>query len=152
MLMPASAFEALESSQAIVMGRALGLAVGRRIVVRFGGTESLRNSTLELVVDHLAGELSIAGLGAIRLERWGKAMVIVVARPAVGSDELLGAAIAASLETSTGRELACVSLGRQDDVARFFVGSPSTTVSVEAELAKGRHFGEVLAAIQGAKR
>jgi hypothetical protein len=152
MLVPAVAFDGLETAHAVAMGRAIGRAAGRRMVARFGGTEGVRKATLEVVVEHLAGELAITGLGAVHLERWGKALVVVIKRPAVGSDALLGAAIAASLEATTGREVACASLGRHGDESRYFVGSQHATANVEAKIAEGHHVGEVLASLQGMSR
>ncbi|HVH42255.1 MAG TPA: hypothetical protein VM925_07915, partial [Labilithrix sp.] len=76
-LLPASALEALERTTPGALahlGSEVGRACGRRLAASLGGESGVRASTLEAVVTHLAGELAIAGLGAVHLERWGRAM------------------------------------------------------------------------------
>src|SRR5689334_6399623 len=81
-VMPAAALEAVERTHGpaiAALGAELGKACGTRVATRLGGDGGVRNAQLEVVVSHLAGELAIAGIGAVHLERWGRAMVIVVA-------------------------------------------------------------------------
>src|SRR5262245_38721231 len=63
---------------AAMFGRSLGEAMGRRVASRLAATEGVSSTPVEVVVDHLGGELALAGLGSLGLERWGRALVLVV--------------------------------------------------------------------------
>lgn len=151
-VLPAAALDALDRAHpgaAAVLGAELGSAVGARVAARLGGDAGVRGASLEKVVTHLAGELAVAGLGAVHVERWGRALVCVVGG-AVASDAFVGSAVGAALAGATGRSASAAALGRDATVARFFVGSPETAAKVGAAVAGGRAFAEVLASIQGA--
>lgn len=150
-LVPAQALEALERTTPGALahlGAEVGRGCGRRVAASLGGEGEVRAATLEVVVSHLAGELAIAGLGALHLERWGRAMVIVVANPGVNSDGFVGAALSGALAAATGREVAIAPLGREGTTARYFVGTTQTTVKARSLVSQGKTWGEVLAALQ----
>lgn len=150
-LMPAAALEALERTTPGALahlGSELGKSCGARVAARLGGDSAVRASTLEVVVTHLAGELAIAGLGAIHAERWGRALVIVVANPGVASDGFIGAALAGALFASTGREVAIAPLGKEGTIARYFVGAQPTAMKARSLISQGKSWGEVLSALQ----
>src|ERR1700733_77454 len=109
--MPPDAVEAL--------GRALGAAVGRRASARMGEPNG---ASMEAFVTHLAGEAALAGLGSLSVERWGRALVVVVTdSPLVGT--LLSPLVASAIEGASGRRVACALLSRDERSARLFVGS-----------------------------
>lgn len=152
-LVPASALEALDRTTPGALahiGAEVGRGCGARVAARLGGDAAVRSSTLEVVVTHLAGELAIAGLGAVHLERWGKAMVIVVTNPGVNSDGFLGAVLAGAIGAATGREVAIQSLGRDGSVARYFVGAQPTALKARSLLSQGKSWGEILSILQKA--
>lgn len=154
-LVPAIALEALERTTPGALahvGSEVGRACGARVAARLGGDSGVRASTLEVVVSNLAGELALAGLGAVHLERWGRAMVIVVASPGVNSDGFLGAALAGALNAATGREVAIAPLGREGTTARYFVGTQPTVVKARSLISQGKSWTEVLGALQGFTR
>lgn len=153
MLVPASALEALERTTPgalAQLGAEVGRACGGRVAGRLGGDAGVRAATLELVVTHLAGELAIAGVGAIHLERWGRAMVIVVANPAVSSDGFVCAALGGALQAAAGREVAIAPLGREGTTGRYFVGTPQTATKAKSLVAQGKSWGDVLGILQKA--
>jgi hypothetical protein len=87
------------------LGHAIGTAMGRRVAVRVGrGAEdrqsAVARATFELVVEHLAGELALAGLGSLSVERWGKAVVFVLDQSPLGErgDALLGETLQAAMQ------------------------------------------------------
>src|SRR5687767_663906 len=101
-LVPTTAVEALEKSHpaaAAELGTELGRTCGARVAARLGGDSGVRNATLEVVVSHLAGELAVAGIGSVVIERWGRAMVLVVSHPCVESsrDAFIGAVLAGAI-------------------------------------------------------
>lgn len=150
-LVPASALEALDRSTPGALahvGSELGKACGTRVASRLGGEAAVRSATLELVVAHLAGELAIAGLGAVHLERWGRAMVVVVKDPGVSSDGFLGAALAGALGAATGRDVFIAPLGREPGTARYFVGAQQTASRLRSLISQGKPWAEALGALQ----
>jgi hypothetical protein len=157
LLVSASAIEAVERAHpeaAVLLGREAGHACGARVAARLGGAAGVRAAELESVVTHLAGELAVSGLGAMHLERWGRAMVLVLAHAPASSERFSGAVLAGALSAATGREVATASLGRDGAAMRFFVGSRATAarigslVAEGAEGAEGAGLAHVLTALQ----
>src|SRR5258705_7517598 len=68
-------------------GHAVGGAIGEAIARRFerAGADT-RGASIESVVEHLGGELAVAGFGALSIERWGRALVLVVDRGPSGAE------------------------------------------------------------------
>jgi hypothetical protein len=152
-LVPTSALESLERTTPGALahlGAEVGRACGGRVAARLGGDAGVRSATLEAVVTHLAGELAIAGIGAVHLERWGRAMVVVVANPGVNSDGFIAAALGGALHAAAGREVAIAPLGREGTTGRYFVGTPQTATKVKSLLSQGKSWGDVLAILQKA--
>src|SRR5215469_14307836 len=77
LLVPTSALDELVLSappEAVeALGRALGAAIGRRAASRMDA----KSASVEAFVTQLAGEAAIAGIGALSVERWGRALVVV---------------------------------------------------------------------------
>jgi hypothetical protein len=128
-------------------GRGIGRWMGHRVVGRFGGGKAVRSASLGAIVDHLGGEWAIAGLGAFGLERWGRALVIVIDRSPLGGEaqRLLAAMLESAIHTATGRAVAVVMLESDSLRARFFVGSIAVAGKVREWLGQGVSWGEVLA-------
>ena len=150
LLVPAEAPRALADAAgpeaAAAFGRAMGEAMGRRAASRLGAGAGVDEAPVEAVVEHLGGELALAGLGSLGLERWGRALVLVVDQSPLGAagDGLLGAALAAALEAAAGREVRTLLLGRDAVRARFLVGGSAGVARVEAWLEDGVPWGEAL--------
>jgi hypothetical protein len=148
-LVPSASVESLDTDAQAKLGSDLGRACGARAATRLGGDAGVRAAPLEQVVTHLAGELAVAGIGAVHVERWGRAMVFVVTNPSVASDSFLAAALAGALGAVSGRDVAAAPLGRDRGAARYFLGSPATADKVRKLVAQGRSYAEVVAALQG---
>jgi hypothetical protein len=150
LLVPAEALRALTeaagSGATAAFGRAIGEAMGRRAASRLGAGQGVDAAPVESVVEHLGGELALAGLGSLGLERWGRALVLVVDQSPLGAggDGLLGAALAGALEAAAGREVRTLLLGRDGVRARFLVGGRAGVARVEAWLEAGVPWGEAL--------
>lgn len=152
LLVSASAVEAVllaHPDAAIALGDEVGRACGARVAARLGGDAGVRGAQLEVVVTQLAGELSVAGLGIMHLERWGRAMVLVLANAPSSSESFSGAVLEGALSAATGREVATASLGREGNVIRYFVGSRRTASRVKQLASQGQGYAQTLAAIQG---
>jgi hypothetical protein len=98
-------------------------------------------------VEHLAGELALAGLGSLGAERWGRAIVLVHDQSPFGDRgdtlvrDLLEAALHA-LGVATGR---VVKLERIGVRVRYLVVSAAAVEGVRMRLREGQHWGMVVA-------
>jgi hypothetical protein len=135
-----------EAAHAI--GRQLGAPIGRRISARLGGVPGVRASTLERVVAELAGELAVTGLGVVTLERWGRALIVAVDRPAVSDLPFLAAIVEGLLESATESVVRCLSLGRDGPRARILVTSESAAARARELQSEGLPWGVVLTRLQ----
>lgn len=150
-VVPAAALESLDRTTPGALahlGSEIGRGCGARVAARLGGDGEVRAATLEVVVTHLAGELALAGLGVVHLERWGRALVLVVSNPAVNSDGFVGAALSGALAAASGREVAVAPLGHEGTAARYFVGTQQTVVKVRSLLSQGKSWSDVLGVLQ----
>jgi hypothetical protein len=153
LLVPSAALATLEETSpdvVITIGEEIGRACGARIASRLGGEAGVRAAQLEVVVSHLAGELAVAGVGAVHLERWGRAMVCVVGNASLASERFLEAVIASALGAAANRSITAASLGRDGDHVRFFLGSAATAGRVRELVSNGKSHGEIVADLQGA--
>jgi hypothetical protein len=135
-------------------GRAIGQAAGERIARRLGGPEASRAeveaSTIEGFVEHLAGEFALTGMGALSLERWGRALVFVVDRAAAPAS-LVSALFEAALQAATGRVTRCIRIMEEQSRARYLVTSAPAAGHVQAWLAEGASWGEALVKLHAAQ-
>jgi hypothetical protein len=148
-LVPSAALESLDASALAQIGDHVGRACGKRLAARLGGDGGVRAAELELVVTHLAGELALAGIGAVHIERWGRAMVAVVANPSVTDDGFVSAVLSGALSVASGRDVTAAALGREGGKARYFVGSAATSERVRGLVAQGKGYAAVVAILQG---
>ncbi|RLB60227.1 MAG: hypothetical protein DRI90_14225 [Deltaproteobacteria bacterium] len=147
--------QAAGAGESADLAHAIGEALGRRVAVRMavGHDERLaavRSAGLDAVVEQLAGELALIGMGALSAERWGKALVLVIDQSPFGEAgddflaEVLQAAVHALVETAQSR---LVPLAREGVRARFLVVSGQAVEAVRSRLARGDHWGSVIAAL-----
>lgn len=148
-LVPSAALESLSGPALAELGGHIGRACGTRLAARLGGDGGVRAAELEVVISHLAGELAIAGIGAVHIERWGRAMVAVVSNAGVADDGFVAAVLAGALSAASGREVAAAALGSEGGKARFFLGSAATSERVRVLVGQGKGHAEVVAALQG---
>lgn len=141
-------------------GRAMGHAMGLRLAVRLAAPEGAgqgetgarageagaRAASVEMMVEHLGAELSLAGLGSLGMERWGHALAVVVDHcPLAGrGDRLLEAVIGEAVGTATGRQVQAVLLARDSVRARLLLTNATTAGRVRAWLEEGVAWGDAL--------
>jgi len=133
---------------AAAVGRTMGASMGERVGARLGGARGVNASSIEAVVAHLGGELSISGFGVLTLERWGHAMVLVVDRPAVRDMTFLASILEGAVEAAAGRPVRCLALGRDVGSVRILVAGSAGVDRARALLAEGLAWGDVLARLQ----
>ncbi len=152
-VVPANALSALVSAVARAGAAeaaflAWGDGLGQRARQRLGDTAA---ASPEAVLDHVGGELALAGLGVLGLERWGKALVLTVRDGALGAngDEALTIILRGLLAAATGKAVATVGLGREDRLVRVLVTSEKGAEKALALLADGSPWALVLARLHG---
>jgi hypothetical protein len=152
-VLPAAALESVERAHApavAALGTELGRACGARVAARLGGDGGVRGAQLEVVVSHLAGELAVAGIGAVHVERWGRAMVCVVSNPSFASDAFLSGVLGGALGAASGRDVAAAPLGKDGNALRFFIGTKATAERVRGLVGQGKGFAEIVTTLQRA--
>jgi hypothetical protein len=146
---------------AATFGRAVGAAMGGRVAWRFAPAQAdstrspesadaaagVRAASIEAVVEHLGGELALGGFGSLAIERWGRALVLVVDHAPLGGagDVLLEAILEGAVAAATGRPVRVGQLARDQTRARFFVGSSTAVEEVRRSIAAGSPWGDALA-------
>jgi hypothetical protein len=127
------------------LGRALGTAIGRRAAARIGNAQQ---SSLEDFVTQLAGEAALAGIGILSVERWGRALVVVLEKsPLIGP--LVGPLVGAALEAATGRKVATTLLTRDEDYVRILVSNENAVGRVREWIASGMAWGDAITKLHG---
>jgi hypothetical protein len=126
-------------------GRALGAAIGRRAAARIGDPSG---TSLEGFVTQLAGEAALAGIGVLSIERWGRALVVVLEEsPLPGA--MVASLVGAALEAAAGRKVATAVLSHDSGAARILVSSDSAVGRVREWMASGVPWGDALAKLHG---
>ena len=148
-LVPSAALDSLGVDALEHIGDQIGRACGARIAERLGGDTGVRGAEVEVVIAHLAGELAIAGVGAVHIERWGRALVAIVSNPSIADDGFVGKVLAGAFSAASGRDVVAAPLGRERGEARYFLGTAATSDRVRDLVAGGMGYAEVLATIQG---
>lgn len=115
------------------LGAELGRSVGARLAARAGSLAAVGASPFEAVVDELALELALAGLGVASVQRWDRALVIAVREAPVPHARFLEEVLAGALGALAGQPVAAAFVGFEGDRLRFFVGRAETAARVRAE-------------------
>ena len=126
-------------------GRRLGTELGRRVAERLGRGQA-ESASLEAVVEHLGGDLALAGLGSMHLERWGRALVVAIDTSPLGAtgDGLLAAIVEGAIQRLFGKDTGVVVLNRADQLVRLLVLNPTSALRARSWLDDGANWGEVL--------
>ncbi len=149
LLVPASALAHLttvaspEANEAL--GRALGAAIGRRAR---GRLQEVQEASIEMVVTQLAGEAALAGIGSLSIERWGRAVVVLVEGSPL-AHSLMAPLVASALEAIFGRAVWCTLLSKEAPHARVLVASERGVERARDWVASGIPWGDALARLQG---
>jgi hypothetical protein len=149
LLVPLAALVALANAAppaaAEALGRALGAAIGARAAARIGDATG---TSLEGFVTQLAGEAALAGAGVLSVERWGRALVVVLEdSPLPGG--LVTALVGAALDAASGRKVATALLSHDAHEARVLVSSDSAVRRVRDWMADGASWGDAIAKLHG---
>jgi len=147
----AAACSQLDASVVRQLGATLGKQAGGRVRARLAAVAA---PSLEVMVEQFAGELSLAGLGALAIERWGQALVVRIdGYPlAAQGQELLGGFIEGGLLAAVDRDVTAMPLERNAQSLRLLLCSKAASARVKTWLLAGGSWGDALAALhQGPK-
>ena len=140
--------------EAAAFGHSMGEAMGRRVAVRIAQGEqnrakAVRKAGFTSIVEHLAGEFALAGVGALSAERWGKALVFVVDQSPLGDggDALLAEVLQAAVQSLVGKQGRVLCLHRDGVRARFLLVSGAVVQGVRERIDRGDGWGDVIAAL-----
>jgi len=128
-------------------GKRVGTELGRRVASRIAGS-----SSVAAMVEHLGGELALAGLGSLGIEVWGRVLVFTVKESPLGRDgaTLLGSILEGAMQRALSRDAAVVAIDHTDGNMRFAAVSPQTALSLQGWLKSGVSWGDALSRLNGA--
>ncbi|WP_394823404.1 hypothetical protein [Pendulispora albinea] len=138
---------AVEPEVAASVGRGIGQSIGERLAEQLGGAEGVRASPLDSVINAIAFEFSVAGFGAFGIERWGRAMVLVVEHAPRLGGTFLASVLEGTLEAATQTRVACMLLAA-GPVQRILVASPDAIDRVRAYIGEGTSWPDALSRLQ----
>jgi len=134
--------------------RQLGVSLGRQAGARLRARVESSTASLEVMVEQLAGELSLGGFGALAIERWGRALVARIdGYPLAGhGQELMGGYIEGALYVAVEREVTALPLERTAHSLRLLLCNRSASARVKGWLLAGGSWGDALASLHQAPR
>jgi hypothetical protein len=124
-------------------GLGLGAEVGRRVADRLPADSA---ASLGAWTEHLGGHLALLGLGSLRTERWGRALVLRVSGVARELTDLLGNVLEGALTRGLSRTVSLVPFGAEEGVA-YLVVNPNTAERARSLAASGQGLGSVVEAL-----
>jgi hypothetical protein len=136
----------LEAGVVRQLGVALGKQAGSRVRGRLAQVVA---PSVELIVDHLGGELSLGGLGTLGIERWGQALVVRLEGYPLGAhaQELLAGYVEGALALAVEREVTALPLERTGQTLRLLLCSKAASAKVKNWLLAGGSWADALAAL-----
>jgi len=150
-LIPVSSLAALEKAAGHEVtkqfARSIGVSFGRRVAARLGSADGVAGASLETFVSTLASEIAVSGWGALSLERWGRAMVLVVEHAPSLPAGLFAALLEGAVEAAAAREVHGVALAgeRTDGAApRVLIASAKSAERARRWLVEGASEADVL--------
>jgi hypothetical protein len=136
----------LEPASVRQLGVSFGKQAGARVRARLGASAV---PSLEVIVDQLGGELALAGLGSLAIERWGQALVVRIENCPLGpqGQELMSAYIESALYAVVAREVIALGLERKSQSFRLLLCGKAASVRVKGFLSSGGSWGDALVAL-----
>ncbi len=140
------------------LGNTLGAEVAERAMLRrpSQAETNLRSATLSEVADLLGGEIALLGLGNLRVERWGLALLFVIdpcvldARADRFLEGLIEGAVtrAATPRGSSGRQARAAIIDRDRETIRFLIGNENAAERAASLYASGAVFTDIVSSLQ----
>jgi len=152
-LVPPAALDDLASSVSVEaasrFARAIGVAIGKRAAQKLGSIDGVLAASLEAFVSELALEVALSGWGSLSIERWGRAMVVVVEHTPVSDPRLIAVLVEGAIEAAAGRAVRGVCLvSTRGGVARILIVSERTAERARGWIAEGVSGQDVITRLQ----
>lgn len=153
-LVPVSALAGLEKMAGVEvtrqLARSIGVSFGSRVATKLGSAEAVAKASLEVFVSALAAEVAVSGWGVLHLERWGRAMVLVVDHAPALPHGVLAALLEGAVSAAAAREVHAVALAKETGdsnetkAARVLIVSAKTAEHARRWLLDGASEAEVM--------
>lgn len=142
------------------IGRTMGLRIAKRLAApaegeaAVTGAGDVRAASVETMVAELGAEIALAGLGSLGVERWGKALVVVIDHCPLGprGDRLLEHVVGEAVGSAAARDARAALLGRDGARVRLLVTSPQAAERVKGWLQEGVAWGDALTRLHAAPK
>ena len=144
-----AAGEAATRAFAVDIGSAIGVRLAKHLE-RNSSKEHLSEVSTATFVEVLRGEFALAGLGSVRIETWGKALLFVVKGASMPAS-FVASVLEGALAEATGRKAFCTKLSESESETRFLVVGREAAQLVAKQLADGVAWEDVLIRIQSAR-
>ena len=155
LLLPADLMAAVCGQLDAGLVRQLGISLGRQAGMRIRGRLARVSApSLEVMVEQLAGELSLGGFGALAFGRWGRALVVrIEGYPLAGhGQELMGGYVEGALQVAVERDVTAMPLERTSQALRLLLCNKAAATRVKGWLLAGGSWGDALASLHQAPR
>lgn len=136
------------------VGKRWGVELVRRAAARRPARTLWKDDELTRVVDFVGGEIAISGLGGLRIERWGKALLLVLdpcPLPRTLDGFVLGL-FEGIVEQVGERPVSCTVIDRADDLVRVLISNAGAARRAETMMTEGYVFTEIVARLQEGSR
>jgi len=153
-LIPVSALTGLEKLAGLEVtkqfARSIGVSFGRRVAAKLGSVDGVVKASLEAFVSALAAEIAVSGWGVLHLERWGRAMVLVVEQTPTLPAGAFAALLEGAVEAAAAREVHGVALAgttgerTEGNVSRVLITSDKAAQHARRWLVEGASEAEVI--------
>lgn len=124
--------------------RSLGEELGRRVADKL--SQERQSASVEVWTEHLGGQLALVGLGDLKVEQWGRALVLRVAGAPKGIATLLEGVLEGALHRGLGRKVSPVSFERGDEI-EFLILSDDAAPRAQALRQEGSTLGQIVEAL-----
>lgn len=134
-------YQQAPAEAAVDFGRSLGAELGRRVSESFG--EAAESESVDVWTEHLGGQLALVGLGNLRVERWGKGLVLRVEGSPPHSSQLLKDVLSGALQRGLSKEAALVDFEDEQSIAYLVLSTKSAALAQEL-VNQGHGLGSVI--------
>jgi hypothetical protein len=153
-LVPVTALAGLEKIAGLEVtkqfARSIGVSFGRRVAAKLGSGDGVAKASLEGFVSALATEIAVSGWGLLHLERWGRAMVLVVEQAPTLPAGAFAALLEGAVEAAAAREVHAVALSgatgerAEGSAARVLIASEKSAEHARRWLVEGASEADVI--------
>lgn len=121
--------------------RALGAELGRRVADKLGANKDAAN--VEVWTEHLGGQLALVGLGDMKVEQWGRALVLRISGAPAGMTKILEGVIEGALQRGLSRKATAIGFERGNET-ELLVVSDDVATHVRSLAQGGSSLGQVV--------